>query len=686
MRPKGIYMDKTKNIKNIILRVLLHAVGLGAVLIVTALALFYIKYSFVDPAATKNHYRYINDIYDSPAVNFDHGKTLEQEFSTHGDIYGVKIRFHNLGVPQAGSAKLELVEKEHDAVVAETTFNTEIMVNDVYTDIFFDTPYRVGDYWQDTEGSRDYILRITPDFVKGEDAYMKVWGDSATGTMAFGVLTYVVNNASLYGWFGLICKVAIAAAVILYTVCFIFKLKKEIVFVAALLAVSCLFTLALPPFSSPDEEAHINTAYRLANEKFEGYSKEDLAERTIQRRREDYSETFENKHTDVFSYEYVYDNLFEKADKEGIKPISNVWAVSDFDGVYMMGALGIKVSHMLNLSYVGSMYLGRLFNLLFFAVCLFFAIKITPVGKNVFMALGFFPITLHLANSFSRDVFVISLGFLFTAYLLYLLKQEETYKWWQLLLLAVICVLLAPSKFIYCTLCMAVLLLDIRKVPLLNRIKIKINPVLAVVAVGVCAVAAVGLAVIIRPDVLRTVLPALSSSESLETLLATNPEATFNIGLMLQNPVVTLKLILATIFENGAYYIKSVAGGVLGYNSVLISDGFIIIILICAVLSAFSCERDSYTLRIRDRGMFGFISLIILALVVYLGISWTPVYYTTIYGIQGKYLLPVLPMAFLALRGSTFKIKNDIFNPLCFTMAFTNLFVALNAITVILQR
>ena len=681
-------MNKLKEKKSLILKILGHAAGLGAVLAVMALALFFVKYSFVDTATTKNQYRYINDIYDSPAVAFDHGKTLEQHFSTHGDIYGVKIRFHNLGVPQAGSAYMELVEAEKDIVVASTTFNTEIMVNDVYTDIFFDQPYRVGDFFAEEKGTHDYILRITPEFANGDEAYMKVWGDSKTKTMAFGVLTYKVNSESLYGWFRLISIVAMAAAAVLYAVCFIFKFKKEVVFVAALFAVSCLFTLALPPFSSPDEEAHINTAYRLCNSKFEGYTKADLAERTIQRRAEDYSKTFENKHTNVFSYEYIYDNLTKKAESDAVEPISNVWAVSDFDGVYMMGALGIKASHMLNLGYVPSMYLGRLFNLAFFALCLFFAIKIAPAGKNVFMVLGFFPITLHLVNSFSRDVFVISLGFLFTAYLLYLLKQEESYKWWQLVLLAVISVLLAPSKFIYCTLCMAVLLLKKEYLPLLNKITLKIHPAIAVLVLGVAGAALAGLAVLIRPDVLRTVLPALTSSESLETLLATNPDATFTIGLILQNPVVALKLMLATIFENGAYYIKSVAGGVLGYNSVIISDAFIIVMLVCAVISTFAVDSgdEGYTLRVKDRLMFGFISLVILALVVYLGISWTPVSYTTIYGIQGKYLLPVLPMALLALRGRSISIRKDVFRPLCFAVAFTNLFVALNAIAVILQR
>ena len=48
----------------------------------------------------------------------------------------------------------------------------------------------------------------------GDEAYMKVWGDSKTKTMAFGVLTYKVNSESLYGWFRLISIVAMAAAAV----------------------------------------------------------------------------------------------------------------------------------------------------------------------------------------------------------------------------------------------------------------------------------------------------------------------------------------------------------------------------------------------------------------------------------------------------------------------------------------
>ena len=41
------------------------------------------------------------------------------------------------------------------------------------------------------------------------------------------------------------------------------------------------------------------------------------------------------------------------------------------------------------------------------------------------MVLSCLPITLHIANSFSRDAFVISIAFIFIGYLLYLLYEKE---------------------------------------------------------------------------------------------------------------------------------------------------------------------------------------------------------------------------------------------------------------------
>ena len=552
---KEAFMN-TKSVFNILKKIIVHAFCLGCVLAAVFCALFFIEYKFVQPATAKSQKYYINDIYDQPITQLKDGVTFEQQFEAHGDIYGVQIRWHNLAQVQNGTALIEVADSETGEIVACTTYDLHRIVNDVYNEIAFDAPYLNSE-----EGYQPYVLRITPAFDNPEESYLKIWGDYSTGTIAFGVLKYIVSTESLYGWFGLLRTVCLVAAAAAYAVCFIFKLKKEIVFAVTLLAVSCLFTMVLPPYSSPDEEGHFNSAYRMVN-RFDGYTDEDFGYMRFYKRGCDQNKIFEDKYTTVLNYEYIYDNLDSKCDNNDVLTVEDAWLITDFEGVYFMGALGIKIAHLLNLGYVPLMYMGRLMNLLFFAVCLYFSIKITPLGKEVFMALGMLPITLHIANSFSRDVFVISLGFLFTAYLLYLLKQEQTYRWWQLLIMAVICALLAPSKFIYAVMCIGVLLLDIKKVPLLNKIRWKIHPAIMLGIPAVAVVSVIAVRMLKTNPMFKWKIFAIAP---LSVLL--NPELSIDHGYSLQlaveNPVYTLKMLMNTVYANGAYYIKSLAGGVL---------------------------------------------------------------------------------------------------------------------------
>jgi len=669
----------TKSVFNILKKIIVHAFCLGCVLAAVFGALFFIEYKFVQPATAKSQKYYINDIYDQPITQLKDGVTFEQQFEAHGDIYGVQIRWHNLAQVQNGTALIEVADGETGEIVACTTYDLHRIVNDVYNEIAFDAPYHNSE-----EGYQPYVLRITPAFDNPEESYLKIWGDYSTGTIAFGVLKYIVNTESLYGWFGLLRTVCLVAAASVYAVCFIFKFKKEIVFAVTLLAVSCLFTMVLPPYSSPDEEGHFNSAYRMVNI-WDGYKDEDFNNLRIYKRAGDNSKIFEDKYTTVLNYEFIYDNLKTPCTDSTPAAFENSWLVTDFGGVYFLGALAIKLAHIMDLGYVAMMYLGRLFNLLFFAVCLFFAIKITPLGKEVFMTLGMLPITLHIANSFSRDVFVISLGFLFTAYLLYLIKQEQTYRWWQLLIMAVICALLAPSKFIYAVMCIGVLLLDTKKVPLLNRIKWKIHPY---ILVGIAAAVLIPCMVLYLSHTDPTFKLKIYSVASLETLLDPSMSVDFgwNLQLIAENPIYFLKMLLNTVYTNGAYYISSLFGGVLSYNSIFTSNAFVIITIVCVALSVFGGKDDTLQLATAHRITFGGIFLLVFAELMLMCIFWTFVRMDTLYGFQGKYLLPVLPMLFIALKGKAITANRDLFRPLCFIMAFTDIFVALNACTVILQR
>ncbi|MEG2928286.1 MAG: DUF2142 domain-containing protein [Oscillospiraceae bacterium] len=650
-------------------KILFHTAIMLALSAALGLVLFFISFTFLENSTTKTSGYLINDSFDAPTPALKNQVPFEQKFSASGDIYGVKVRFHNLGVPQPGTLLVEVLNQKSGEVLLSKTQNSEVLLNDAYSAINFDAPYK-------SSGAADYILRITPNLERA-DGYLCIWKNSATGDIAFGIVSYIVSGF-IYSWFAILSALVFFAALGSYLACFVFKFKKETAFIICFCLVSVLFNFVLPPYSSPDEEAHINSAYLLSNDVFDGYTKEDLAWQTVYKRGEDNSEIFEDKYTSVLSYEYIYNNFFKLSHNNEIVPQSDSWIVGDFPMVYAIGAVGLKLGRLLNLGFVPLLYLGRLFNLAFFGLCGYLAIKLAPIGKEIFMVLCMLPIALHIANSFSRDAFVISIAFLLIAFLLKLLYRDAPVGIKEFLFLGVLCVLLAPSKMIYAPICTLVFLLGREKLK-----NFKIRPLYIVLGLG-----AVGTVIFLFTNswLGEYISASVFNTVPLESLLAADPSKTFDVGIMLANPVVSLKLILNTIYSNFSYYIKSVVGGVLGYNSINISDFFVFVFLNLIFISTFRMPEEALTIKRSHRLSFLGIFAVILALVVYVGISWTPISYTTIYGIQGKYLLPALPLLLLGMKNKLFALTQDLYKPLCFVAALTNIFVVLNAFVVIVQR
>ncbi|MDR2544838.1 MAG: DUF2142 domain-containing protein, partial [Methanobrevibacter sp.] len=58
---------------------------------------------------------------------------------------------------------------------------------------------------------------------------------------------------------------------------------------------------------------------------------------------------------------------------------------------YLATALVIKIGEFFNISPLVLLYFGRLINLLFYIVVVYFAIKIVPIGKYIFLLLALMP-------------------------------------------------------------------------------------------------------------------------------------------------------------------------------------------------------------------------------------------------------------------------------------------------------
>ncbi len=648
-----------------------HIISIFLICITVLLFIFYVQRHIVSEIYGRSQSHYINDTFDSLSVTLDNDSVVTNNFTHSGSIYALSFRFNNASMLPEGDVKVEVINTKDDEIILSATKNAQLLLNDTYTNIIFDTPYI-------SDEKIEYEIRITADF-KEENAYIQLWENSETNQLALGVSSYIISD-DIYPFINIIYALILLYAISIYVFIFIFNLKKENLFLISLLSVSLIFSLVLPPYSSPDEEAHINSAYELLN-KASGYSSEELDNSTIYKRENDSNYILEDHFTTVFSYEYVYNNLISTDKNEEKIEFNNSWLVDDFPAVYTAGAVGLAVADFFDLGYLSSLYFGRLFNVLLYVLLVYFAIKITPIGKEIFMVLSFLPITLHLINSFSRDTFVIGMAFLFIAYCLKLVYVKEKIDVKDIVLLFIIAVLLAPSKTIYAPLIIiAIPIINKYDYKIITNNKQKIPYILAGITVAVIAF------LNFNKQYIAILMGLFSAPEPLETLIANNPNATFNIGILLSNPIIAIDLVLNTIAENFSYYIKSISGGVLSYNSIIIDDFYTFAFLILILVSTMKMPYEKINISKLHKILFSIALIIVFASVVYVAITWTPVVDKVIYGIQGKYLMPAIPLLLLLMKNNIFKVNKDIFKPILFSASMLSLGVAFNAFIIILSR
>lgn len=93
--------------------------------------------------------------------------------------------------------------------------------------------------------------------------------------------------------------------------------------------------------------------------------------------------------------------------------------------MYLPQSAGIGLGRMIGLSPLGTLYLGRLANLLAWSVCVYWAIRLIPLMKWTLMLLAVMPMSLAQAASLSADATTNALAFLCFAAMLRLAMNES---------------------------------------------------------------------------------------------------------------------------------------------------------------------------------------------------------------------------------------------------------------------
>ncbi len=127
-------------------------------------------------------------------------------------------------------------------------------------------------------------------------------------------------------------------------------------------------------------------------------------------------------------------------------------------------------------------------------------------------------------------------------------------------------------------------------------------------------------------------------------------------GYILSHPVDTLRLMVRTVIDNTDHYLRTLVGGSLGYYSLDLAWGWVVVLYLLLAWAVIPAGDSPLTGRLRA-GAFALV-LLCCALSVAGCLTWTPTYSETLYGLQGRYFLPVLPLSLLCLAPHRIRVSD----------------------------
>lgn len=324
---------------------------------------------------------------------------------------------------------------------------------------------------------------------------------------------------------------------------------------------------------------------------------------------------------------------------------------------YYFQSLVYRLARILGFSFGTSFLFGKFANLIFYSVVMFFAIRIVPIGKRVLTAIGLMPTPLFLASNYSYDPTVTACLVLgFSVIVSELLQPEKMFSMKNAIIYTICMLLGSFPKAVYIPLILLALLLPKQKFVSLKQMRIFKS----------------GIVLLFLLVMSTFVLPMLtgtrggdprggdtSVSRQLVSIL-THP-FTFIVNFT-ENIFGSFgeKFIGCNSLNDLAYYGSASEN----YNCVFAS---VAIILFSMFTDTESTVNRNGLLKKQKIILLILISIIVCMIWGALYLSFTPVGESQIFGVQGRYFIPL--MFPLALLIRTSKIKCLLSAEFCNTFA-----------------
>lgn len=411
-------------------------------------------------------------------------------------------------------------------------------------------------------------------------------------------------------------------------------IAPEKIFAILVAIFGILFLIVTPPFQVEDENAHFFRAYHVSEghwmaeksgKEFGGLLPESIATvAQVVSGGVAFHPENKQKIEDIFTTLRIPLNPEKRS-------FINYWTVAKYSPVpYLPQASGIAIARFLGAPPLALMYFGRLFNLIFFALAGYFAIKVTPVLKWGFLLLLLTPISLFTAASVSGDALTIGVSFLLTAiFLSCALDESVNFDRTRGIAIFVLASLLSLAKPPYQLLILLFFMIPIKKIGN-KKTYVAVFSLLA----AWCATLSLGVVYAIKDLKDVSYSPEMTSPTNQLAFLADHP-GRFFVAFFNGWVADGLNIIHQLIGQLG--WLDTQLPGVL-------IDSYLGLLLIVAI---FGGNREIRLSRIQRFVIFltAALNTVLISFVLYL--HWAPLGASILRGWQGRYLIPFSPLLFL---------------------------------------
>lgn len=336
--------------------------------------------------------------------------------------------------------------------------------------------------------------------------------------------------------------------------------------------------------------------------------------------------------------------------------------------IYLPFSFGYKIARLFGFNFVNSLYVSKLFNLIFYLAIMFFAIRISPYFKKLIFIIGLLPANIYLASQFSYDS-TITAGVMISIASLLKIKSKKKVDLKYLLIFILGIIWASLPKVIYAPLLLLFLLIP--NDWFANRKQARI------VKIGICILFLVLMSIF--------VIPVLTSTASGDSRVA-NTSVSLQLKYILMHPINYIKLLLKeTIYNFDNMFFGFDTFSLMGYlnrnTHIFDLSNFVLLVLILYVTFTDTVEESFLDKKFK-------IALAILLVMIWcliwtaLYLQWTPVGHNSIEGVQSRYFLPLLfPLLILFVpygKKKKVDVKHYIYIIPLLILAYSSIFLAMS--------